>query len=357
LLQPLFEYSPPNGQTEKTPTKEQVRSSQKTNQPKRSSGLSSQLEKRPKLDHGSSQSATDELQDGYKDQFGFTDSNLSAPNFDYPDPKSYYTNYASLYPDHYMYGYHQNLPPPAQSQVALAATEPSAERHRTTIMALFVNSGNNSNYEILYPHSILPSDFDIDLVLDNQGHTALHWAAALGNIHLLTLLVQKGAQIDRLNYSGESALTRSVMVSYNHDKLSFADLVTSLKDTIFIPDKKCRTVLHHICLSANQKTNQACIYYMETILEYIASVSYDEAMSSQLIHSEGTSSLSRRLKALINAVDVCGDSPVNIAARLGNRNIFDQLVQAGADVNIANTSGLKPIDFGFEAPQKNAQVF
>jgi ankyrin repeat protein len=68
--------------------------------------------------------------------------------------------------------------------------EPSAERHRATIMALFLNNGPNS-HEILRPHTVLPPDFDIDLILDDQGHTALHWAAALSNIQLLSMLLQK----------------------------------------------------------------------------------------------------------------------------------------------------------------------
>lgn len=68
--------------------------------------------------------------------------------------------------------------------------ESSSERHRAEIMALFLNEGAIT-HDILSPHSILAGDFDIDMILDDQGHTALHWAAALANTPLLRRLLQK----------------------------------------------------------------------------------------------------------------------------------------------------------------------
>jgi ankyrin repeat protein len=284
---------------------------------------------------------------------------LSENFFDFHDAKTYYNNAYGYYGvDPYLHTYHQqHMPPPAQSPIAVAATEPSSERHRTAIMALFLNTSSNPGQESMFLHSILPPDFDIDLILDEKGHTALHWAAALANINLLTLLIQKGAQMDRLNFAGESALIRSIMVTHNFDRQCFLDLLTILKDTILIADKKNRTVLHHICLTASTKgKSQPSYYYMQCLLEFIAKSAYDEAMSSQLVHSDSQMSLGNRFASFLNSVDFCGDTAVNIAARLGNRQLFDMLVESGANVNIANCSGLRPLDFGFEPMNRETNV-
>lgn len=69
-----------------------------------------------------------------------------------------------------------------------------------------------------------------------------------------------------------------------------------------------------------------------------------------MIHSDPQNSFTRKFSNMLNSVDICGDTPANIAARLGNRQLFEMLAQAGADCSIANYSSLKPSDYGFEAP-------
>jgi regulatory protein SWI6 len=41
-----------------------------------------------------------------------------------------------------------------------------------------------------------------------------------------------------------------------------------------------------------------------------------------------------------------GDTALNIAARIGNRSIISQLLEVNADPAIANSSKLRPVDFG-----------
>ena len=44
--------------------------------------------------------------------------------------------------------------------------------------------------------------------------------------------------------------------------------------------------------------------------------------------------------------DKSGDTALNIAARIGNRSIIQQMLEVGADASIPNRAGLKPLDFG-----------
>ena len=365
LLNPLLEYTPPQGNGEKTPTKEQIRGSQKPVNMRRNSLLSTSStnnhhnnnnhhhdKKMYKESHNSVVEMNEfngEMVNA--DEFNGVvgcDASLSAQNFEFGDGK--YAAYGNYYQsDPFMYYCPQmSPPPPVEANPAPVAVEPSAERHRACIMSWFYNSNNKNSYEMLYPHTMFPFDFEIDLVLDTQGHTALHWAAALGNIGLLNLLIQKGAKVDHLNNSGESALIRSVMVSYNHEQQTFPELIISLKDVMFIPDRKNRTLLHHICLSFNPKAKtQSCVYYMQCLLEYLANAQYDEQVSSQMIHSE-ILFVDNALQNWINSQDVCGDTAINIAARLGSKQLYDMLLLAGANADIANGSGLKPNDFGID---------
>jgi ankyrin repeat protein len=48
---------------------------------------------------------------------------------------------------------------------------------------------------------------------------------------------------------------------------------------------------------------------------------------------------------LLDAKDNNGDTALNIAARLGNRRMMLELIQAGANRYAANNVGLKPDDF------------
>ena len=45
--------------------------------------------------------------------------------------------------------------------------------------------------------------------------------------------------------------------------------------------------------------------------------------------------------------DVHGDTALNLAARVGVRNLVDQLIEVGANSEIENLAGLKASSFGF----------
>lgn len=56
--------------------------------------------------------------------------------------------------------------------------------------------------------------------------------------------------------------------------------------------------------------------------------------------------IARFMTEIVNAQDSSGDTALNIAARIGNKSIISQLLEVGADPNIANRVGLRPVDFG-----------
>ncbi|KAF9919088.1 transcriptional regulator swi6 [Lobosporangium transversale] len=203
------------------------------------------------------------------------------------------------------------------------------EKYRTIMMSIFLNDDQDQIPDIL-ADPISPPDFDINLVIDDQGHTALHWAAALARISILDLLVRKQVDIRRVNYNGESALIRAVLVTNNYDKQSFPHVLSLLYTAIPLIDRKNRTILHHIAVHGGIRGREASArYYMGCLFEWIARHGGDFA-------------------SIVDIQDKNGDTALTIAARVGDRYLTKMLLDVGANREIENKVGLRAGDFGIE---------
>lgn len=173
----------------------------------------------------------------------------------------------------------------------------------------------------------------LNLVIDDHGHTALHWAAALCRLPLVRMLTalppaQGGANIYVGNYAGETALHRSVLVTNAYELSQFPDLLDLLAGSLETRDHRKRTVLHHIALVAGLKGRAApARYYLGCVLERLA------------LHTSMASSL-------LDAQDDEGETALSIAARLGNTNMIKMLLDAGARKDLPNYLGITPLDWG-----------
>ncbi|ATY66423.1 start control protein cdc10 [Cordyceps militaris CM01] len=231
---------------------------------------------------------------------------------------------------------------------------PDAESKRGLLMGLFMDSAtpDSSKHDML--RTLTQSE--LDMPIDSQSHTALHWAATLSRMPLLRALITAGASPYRVNGSGETPLMRACVVTNSMDHTSFPDLLEVLGGTIEARDHKGRTVLHHIAVtSAVKGRNAASRYYLESLLEWV--VRQGSVPNSQNTGVNGAApngsqvtipkmGIARFMTEIVNAQDSCGDTALNIAARIGNKSIVSQLLEVGADPNIANRVGLRPVDFG-----------
>jgi ankyrin repeat protein len=178
------------------------------------------------------------------------------------------------------------------------------------------------------------SEIDIDQVIDERGHTALHWAASLARENLVGQLIGRGADINRGNFAGETPLMRAVLATNNAESAaSFQSLLSNhLGDSLRTIDNSHRTVLHHISAVAGIKGRSASANtYLSTLLAWMATVETPD-----------------QIRDYVNIQDVNGDTALNVAARVGNRNIVKLLLDAGADKTKANKLGLRPGDFGVQ---------
>ena len=193
-----------------------------------------------------------------------------------------------------------------------------------------------------------PSGFELDLVIDAQGHTALHWACALAKSSIISQLVEAGADIHRGNYAGETPLIRSVLTTNHADGESFSNLlVNHLAPSIRTLDLAYRSVLHHIALIAGVKGRAASArHYMAAVLEFVAKE--QQTAKGMIDGSAEADEAPLSLKALLDIQDVHGDTALSVAARVGNKGLVNMLLDAGADKVKSNNLGLRPVDFGVE---------
>ncbi|KAI9277204.1 hypothetical protein BDA99DRAFT_495138 [Phascolomyces articulosus] len=172
-----------------------------------------------------------------------------------------------------------------------------------------------------------PRDLDVNVIIDDEGHTSLHWAAAMGQLQTVKVLIHHKADVYRVNFKGQTALMRSVLFTNNFDRKTFHYMLDMLQKTIFNIDKKDQTVFHHVASTASWKGKvHASRYYMECLIDKLGS------NRSELI-------------SILNVQDVYGDTALTIAARIGNKKLVRLLIDAGASTEIANEEGMTAQDY------------
>ena len=168
-----------------------------------------------------------------------------------------------------------------------------------------------------------PHPFDVDRVIDNQGHTALHWAAAMGDIDTVKDLIQHGANLGVRNIRGETPLIRSAIFANCYEKGTMAKIASLLQSTILIPDRFEGTVLHHICHAASScaKTQRAR-HYLDVIFAQLSEVTSPKDFTQ-----------------FINKQDTQGDTAFHVAVR-HSRRCTRAFQGIGAASDIENDEGI-----------------
>ena len=200
------------------------------------------------------------------------------------------------------------------------------ERDRSVLMSIFLSDSPDQIPDLL-KNGQEQAGLNIDMVIDEQGHTALHWATALARTKTVELLVSRGANIACTSYTGETPLMRGTMVTNSFENNTFDKTVDLLRESIPIIDNKRRNALHHAALTAGIRGRMnAAVYYMKLLIENL--IGNDEEKY-----------------AVLNAQDSLGDTPLTIAARLKCQPLVDLLTQVGATQSAENNSGLQAGDY------------
>ncbi|KAF8665787.1 hypothetical protein AX16_000234 [Volvariella volvacea WC 439] len=194
------------------------------------------------------------------------------------------------------------------------------------ILEYFISDSNQIPQVLISP----PPDFDPNMAIDDDGHTSLHWACAMGRIRIVKLLLTAGADIFKVNKAGQTALMRSVMFANNYDVRKFPELYELLHRSTLNIDNYNRTVFHHVVDVALSKGKvHAARYYMETILNRLADYP-------------------KELADVINFQDEDGETALTLAARCRSKRLVKILIDHGADPKISNKDGKSTEDYILE---------
>ena len=168
-----------------------------------------------------------------------------------------------------------------------------------------------------------PNGFEVDRPIDDQGHTALHWGAAMGDIQVVRHFLGRHARPGARNSRGETPLIRAVLFTNNYEKESMPELVKLLLSTIKDYDNHGANVLHHIVMTTNSHAKRKCArYYLDVALTRLTDVCTPDDMYQML-----------------NCKDGNGDTPLHIAARHSAKKCIKALIGRGARTDILNSAG------------------
>jgi transcription factor MBP1 len=170
----------------------------------------------------------------------------------------------------------------------------------------------------------IPQGFNLNRTIDNENHTAISWACAMGDVAVVKEMLNHGADINIANLRGETPLVRAATFSNCFDRGVFDKMLNILQEQISIRDIHGASVFHHVAHTAHIKTSdriQRAKHYLERLLLRVKDI-----MSTADMHR------------LLNLPDYNGDTAFHIAARYSRR--LTKLFQAaGAASDIPNENG------------------
>ena len=170
-----------------------------------------------------------------------------------------------------------------------------------------------------------PGDFDVNAPIDDEGHSALHWASAMGRLTVVRILCELQADIYQANNEDQIPLVRSIMFTNNYDSQCFTDLLAYLRPSIVHRNKSGRTVFHQIAIMTSHRSKwNASKYYLEALIKELYGPTHEQLT---------------RLKQVLDYQDINGDTAITICARNQARRFCRVLMRARADIRIPNAHG------------------
>jgi transcription factor MBP1 len=168
-----------------------------------------------------------------------------------------------------------------------------------------------------------PLSVNLDRPIDEKGHSAMHWAAAMGDVEVVKELLRRGARLDCISNNLETPLMRAVMFTNNYDKDMMPRMIRIFAPTVPRTDWFGSTVFHHIAATTSSANKFVCArYYFDCIINKLAETWIPDEVTR-----------------LLNVQDQNGDTAVMIAARNGARKCVRSLLGRNVIVDIPNKKG------------------
>ncbi|TVY73179.1 Cell division cycle-related protein res2/pct1 [Lachnellula suecica] len=165
-----------------------------------------------------------------------------------------------------------------------------------------------------------PVNFQPDWNIDQDRHTAIHWAAAMGDVEIMKELRRHGANLSAQNIRGETPLMRAVLFTNCKDKGTMPVVVKELMSTIRCVDFCQATVLHHTAAVTVSTGKHRCArYYLDILLNKMQEELDPESF-----------------QRILDAQDIDGNTALHIAAKNGARKCVRALMGRAPKMDIMN---------------------
>jgi transcription factor MBP1 len=165
-----------------------------------------------------------------------------------------------------------------------------------------------------------PPNFQADWIIDTDGHSGMHWAAAMGDVEVMKQLRRFGGNLASENIRLETPLMRAVMFTNCMDKQTMPLVVNQLISTVDKVDHCNSTAIHHAAaITASRNKHQCSRYYLDIILNKMQEMFEPE-----------------QIQRLLDAQDINGNTAIHLAAQHKARKCIRALIGRGAAVDIPN---------------------
>lgn len=173
-----------------------------------------------------------------------------------------------------------------------------------------------------------PPEFNINEAIDDEGHTALHWAASIGNCNLVQLLLSKGANALVVNNHGLNPLSKCISFNNCHELRNFPQMLDALEVCLIHTDINGRTPLHYLCQFSRVTSKvPSLIHYLEQIFNKLT-----------IMTTKNGGSGVNLLRNVIDHQDVNGDTCLHLAAWAGCTHFVKFLLSNGARDDLVNVN-------------------
>ena len=233
-----------------------------------------------------------------------------------------------------------------QNKEGVTPIQKAVERGHHKITSTLIKAGARvakiKNKKVL--QCLIDAGADLS-IKDNDGNTALHWAAFERDSEVEAALMMAGADINIRNKKGETPL--SIAAGRGNNKV-LQSLIEAGAD-LNIQDNEGDTAFHSAAIERQSEVGAVLIKAGADL--NIRNKKGETALKTTdedgniLVHHAAEKGDSKDVTTLIeagaelNIQNKNGFSPLIIAAEKGNNNVVHSLVQAGADLNIQNKDG------------------
>ncbi|EDO18044.1 hypothetical protein Kpol_1045p30 [Vanderwaltozyma polyspora DSM 70294] len=171
-----------------------------------------------------------------------------------------------------------------------------------------------------------PQGLDVNFQVDDQGHSTLHWAAAMANLHLVRLLVSLNANLGHVNSRGFNCITKLLFYNNCYKAGNINEILSTLRVCLITPDTNGRLPVHYLVeLSVNKSKDPEVINF------YFNSIIFNLKQNDHSL-----------LRMCLNYQDSMGNTVLHLAALNLNLELYNKLLKLGCSPEIKNFNNETP---------------